>query len=97
MFLLFIIFLFTYIFKTFYQERNKLFILIALFDFFDLVDFIRLSAHSWQEIRIFMGLIARKPVFGVSDQVMLKPEPQGYKTFFMLNSTEPEISSAHKT
>ena len=39
MFLLFIIFLFTYILKTFYQERNKLFILIALFDFFDLVDF----------------------------------------------------------
>ena len=39
MFLLFIIFLFTYILKTFYQERNKLFILIDLFDFFDLVDF----------------------------------------------------------
>ena len=29
--------------------------------------------------------------------VHCKTRPRGYKTFFMLNSTEHEISTAHKT
>ena len=81
MFLLFIIFLFTYILKTFYQERNKLSILIALFDFFDLVSFIRLPAHIDRKSESIWASSWENLSSGFSDQVMLKPGPRGYKTF----------------
>ena len=39
----------------------------------------------------------KQKTFKFSDSMVLKDSrPQGYKTFFMLNSTEHEISTAHK-
>ena len=52
----------------------------------------RLSPYS----RSPMNRSPMGPSPSVSIQCMGLPGSQGYKTFFMLNSTEHEISAAHK-
>ena len=45
---------------------------------------------------VFQDFSATKFAESPCDPLFLRSRPRGYKTFFMLNSTEHEISSAHK-
>ena len=53
-------------------------------------------AHSAQTDETMNQLIRiRSSSEGLEDPAQM-PRPRGYKTFFVLNSTEHEVSTAHK-
>ena len=50
----------------------------------------------WVEFQLYLQVLSADISFSNSLDTDQAVRPQGYETFFMLNSTEHEISTAHK-
>ena len=80
------------------KERLRLFLILTSLE--------RQSVGCWHSLSVqttIMRLLSRKSVpllinlrNGLGNHYFLESWPQGYKTFFMLNSTEYEIFPAYK-
>ena len=67
-----------------------------LLDFMTLFFFYYIYKIPWSDLYCIMCQISFFFKLPSAEMILDMTRPQGYKTFFMLNSTEHEISTAHK-